>query len=101
MTYEQKHNLANGEDNRDGNDNNRSQNLGVEGETDDPDIVALRRRVAANLLVTLLLSNGVPMLTAGDELGRTQGGNNNAYCRTTRCPGSTGGPTTPGSMSTR
>ena len=79
VSYEEKHNRANGEDNRDGSDNNRSQNFGVEGETDDPDIVALRRRVAANLMATLCLSTGVPMITAGDERGRTQGGNNNPY----------------------
>ncbi|WP_199905001.1 glycogen debranching protein GlgX [Nocardioides sediminis] len=79
VSYERKHNEANGEDNRDGTDNNRSWNCGVEGETDDPDVLALRRRQAANLMVTLCLSNGVPMLTAGDERGRTQGGNNNAY----------------------
>src|SRR3954470_11173306 len=79
VSYERKHNRANGEDNRDGSDNNRSQNFGVEGETGDPDIVALRRRVAANLMVTLCLSTGVPMITAGDERGRTQKGNNNAY----------------------
>ncbi|KRB77448.1 glycogen debranching protein [Nocardioides sp. Root190] len=81
VSYDHKHNEANGEDNRDGTDNNRSWNHGVEGETDDPDIVALRRRQAANLMATLCLSNGVPMLTAGDERGRTQGGNNNAYCQ--------------------
>jgi glycogen operon protein len=81
VSYEHKHNLANGEDNRDGTDNNRSQNCGVEGETDDPDVVACRQRLAANLLVSLCLSAGVPMLTAGDERGRTQRGNNNAYCQ--------------------
>jgi glycogen debranching enzyme GlgX len=81
VSYERKHNLANGEDNRDGTDNNRSNNHGVEGETDDRDIVALRRRQAANLMVTLCLSNGVPMITAGDERGRTQRGNNNPYCQ--------------------
>ena len=79
VSYESKHNEANGEGNRDGTDDNRSQNFGVEGETDDPEIVALRRRTAANLLVTLCLSNGVPMITAGDERGRTQRGNNNPY----------------------
>jgi glycogen operon protein len=79
VTYERKHNEANGEGNRDGTDDNRSQNCGVEGETDDPEIVALRRRLAANFMVTLCLSNGVPMLTMGDERGRTQGGNNNPY----------------------
>jgi glycogen operon protein len=81
VSYDAKHNEANGEDNRDGTDNNRSWNHGVEGETSDPQIVALRRRQAANLMATLCLSNGVPMLTAGDERGRTQGGNNNAYCQ--------------------
>ena len=79
VSYDRKHNEANGEDNRDGTDNNRSWNCGVEGETDDPEIVALRRRQAANLMATLCFSSGVPMLTAGDERGRTQGGNNNAY----------------------
>jgi glycogen operon protein len=79
VSYEHKHNEANGEDNADGTDNNRSQNCGVEGETDDPEVVARRKRIAANLMVTLCLSNGVPMITAGDERGRTQRGNNNAY----------------------
>jgi glycogen operon protein len=79
VSYEHKHNEPNGEGNRDGSDNNRSQSFGVEGETDDEKVVALRRRVAANLMVTLCLSNGVPMITAGDERGRTQGGNNNPY----------------------
>jgi glycogen debranching enzyme GlgX len=79
VSYERKHNEANGERNRDGSDDNRSQNFGVEGETDDPEVIALRRRTAANLLVTLCLSTGVPMITAGDERGRTQGGNNNPY----------------------
>ncbi len=81
VSYEQKHNEANGEDNRDGTDNNRSDNHGVEGETGDQEIVALRRRQAANLMATLCLSNGVPMITAGDERGRTQRGNNNPYCQ--------------------
>jgi glycogen debranching enzyme GlgX len=81
VSYDRKHNEANGEDSRDGTDDNRSWNCGVEGETDDLEILALRRRQAANMLATLLLSTGVPMLTAGDELGRTQGGNNNAYCQ--------------------
>jgi glycogen debranching enzyme GlgX len=79
VSYEHKHNEANGEDNRDGTDDNRSQNFGVEGETDDPAVVALRRRQAANLMATLCLSAGVPMITAGDERGRTQRGNNNPY----------------------
>jgi len=81
VSYEHKHNEANGEDNRDGHNDNRSWNCGVEGETTDPDVVAVRRRQAANLLATLLLSTGVPMLTAGDERGRTQQGNNNAYAQ--------------------
>jgi isoamylase len=80
-TYEHKHNHANGEDNRDGDDHNRSWNGGVEGETDDPAIETLRRRQARNLLATLLLSTGVPMVGMGDEVRRTQRGNNNAYCQ--------------------
>ncbi|MGZ4477258.1 MAG: glycogen debranching protein GlgX [Nocardioidaceae bacterium] len=79
VSYDHKHNLANGEQNRDGSDNNRSWNCGVEGETDDPVILALRRKQAANLMATLCLSTGVPMITAGDERGRTQRGNNNPY----------------------
>ncbi len=79
VSYDDKHNEANGEDNRDGTDNNRSWNCGVEGETDDASIIATRRRQAANLMATLCFSSGVPMLTAGDERGRSQGGNNNAY----------------------
>ncbi|MCF6379663.1 glycogen debranching protein GlgX [Nocardioides KLBMP 9356] len=79
VSYNHKHNGANGEDNRDGTDNNRSWNHGVEGETDDQAIITLRRRQAANLMATLCFSSGVPMLTAGDERGRTQRGNNNAY----------------------
>lgn len=81
VSYEQKHNEANGEGNRDGTNDNRSWNGGAEGGTDDPDVDALRRRQLRNLLTTLLLSTGVPMLVAGDEMGRTQGGNNNAYCQ--------------------
>ena len=81
VSYEHKHNEANGERNRDGTDNNRSWNHGVEGETDDPATLAVRRRQAANIMATLCLSNGVPMITAGDERGRTQRGNNNAYCQ--------------------
>src|SRR4051794_25586442 len=80
-SYEHKRNEANGEDNKDGDDHNRSWNCGVEGETDDPAVNALRRRQARNFLTTLLVSTGVPMLTMGDELGRTQRGNNNAYCQ--------------------
>ena len=81
VSYDTKHNEANRENNGDGTDNNRSWNHGVEGETDDPAILELRRRQIRNLTTTLLLSTGVPMLTAGDELGRTQRGNNNAYCQ--------------------
>jgi glycogen operon protein len=81
VSYEHRHNWANGEGNRDGHHDNRSANYGVEGETDDDDVLATRRRQQANFLVTLLLSTGVPMLLAGDELGRTQAGNNNAYCQ--------------------
>ncbi|GAA1049456.1 glycogen debranching protein GlgX [Arthrobacter russicus] len=79
--YNQKHNAANGEDNRDGNDNNRSWNHGAEGPTEDAGILAARRQSAKNVMATLLLSLGVPMITAGDELGRSQQGNNNAYCQ--------------------
>ncbi|MFH9615852.1 glycogen debranching protein GlgX [Streptomyces pratensis] len=81
VSYEHKHNEANGEGNRDGTNDNRAWNGGAEGETDDPGINALRRQQLRNLLTTLLLSTGVPMLVAGDEMGRTQGGNNNAYCQ--------------------
>ena len=81
VTYNEKHNEANGEDNNDGSSDNRSWNCGVEGPTDDPEIVALRDRQIRNLLATLLLSHGTPMLLAGDEFGRTQQGNNNAYCQ--------------------
>jgi glycogen operon protein len=81
VSYNEKHNAANGEDNRDGNDNNLSFNYGVEGPTDDPEIRRMREQQKRNLLATLLLSQGIPMLTAGDEVGRTQGGNNNAYCQ--------------------
>jgi isoamylase len=81
VSYEQKHNEANGEDNRDGSDDNRSWNCGVEGPTDDPAIRTLRARQMRNFLTTLFVSQGVPMMTGGDEIGRTQGGNNNAYCQ--------------------
>jgi isoamylase len=81
VTYNDKHNEANQEDNASGSDNNNSWNCGVEGETDDPEINALRARQKRNLLATLLFSHGVPMLQAGDEMGRTQQGNNNAYCQ--------------------
>lgn len=81
VTYEHKRNADNGENNRDGTHDNRSWNCGAEGETDDPEVGALRHRQLRNLLTTLLLSTGVPMLVAGDEMGRTQHGNNNAYCQ--------------------
>ncbi len=81
VSYNEKHNEANGENNRDGEDHNRSWNCGVEGETDDPQIIALRNKQKRNLLTTLFLSQGVPMIVAGDEMGRTQKGNNNAYCQ--------------------
>lgn len=81
VSYNDKHNEANGEDNRDGTDDNRAWNCGVEGPTHDPDIAALRTRQQRNFLVTLMLSQGVPMLLAGDEAGRSQNGNNNAYCQ--------------------
>jgi glycogen operon protein len=81
VSYDVKHNEANGEDNRDGTDNNHSWNHGVEGPTDDPKIIALRELQKRNMLATLLLSQGTPMLLAGDEFGRTQQGNNNAYCQ--------------------
>lgn len=81
VSYNDKHNEANQEDNRDGSDNNLSYNYGVEGPTEDPEINATRRRQKRNFLATLFLSQGVPMLLAGDEMGRTQGGNNNAYCQ--------------------
>jgi isoamylase len=81
VSYNEKHNEANGEDGRDGADDNRSWNCGVEGPSDDPEIVSLRDCQRRNLLATLLLSQGVPMILHGDELGRTQGGNNNAYCQ--------------------
>jgi glycogen operon protein len=81
VTYEAKRNQANGEDNRDGSDSNNSWNCGAEGETSDPAVNALRGRMVRNFLATLFLSQGVPMLLAGDEMGHTQGGNNNAYCQ--------------------
>ncbi|MDQ3068600.1 MAG: glycogen debranching protein GlgX [Acidobacteriota bacterium] len=81
VSYNDKHNEANGEDNRDGESHNRSWNMGAEGETDDPAIDRARARQVRNYLATLFLSQGVPMLVAGDSLGRTQGGNNNAYCQ--------------------
>ena len=81
VSYNEKHNYANGEDNRDGEDHNRSCNYGVEGDTDDVAILELRARQKRNFLTTLFFSQGVPMLLAGDEFGRTQRGNNNAYCQ--------------------
>jgi isoamylase len=81
VSYNHKHNEANGENNRDGTNDNRSWNGGVEGPTDDAEVLDLRRRQRRNLLATLLLSQGTPMLLAGDEFGRTQHGNNNAYCQ--------------------
>ena len=81
VSYRHKHNEDNGEANRDGADDNRSWNVGVEGPSDDPEVTALRARMRRSLLATLALSQDVPMLSAGDELGRTQSGNNNAYCQ--------------------
>ena len=81
VSYNDKHNDANGEGGNDGSDDNQSWNCGAEGETDDPEILALRDRQQRNLLTTLLLSQGVPMIAHGDELGRTQRGNNNVYCQ--------------------
>jgi isoamylase len=81
VSYNDKHNQANGEENHDGTDDNRSWNCGVEGETDDPAVQALRQRQQRNLLATLILSVGCPMIVAGDEMGRTQSGNNNVYCQ--------------------
>ena len=81
VSYNEKHNEANGENNRDGNNDNRSWNCGVEGPTDDPNILALRAKQKRNMLATLLLSQGVPMIYAGDAIGHTQMGNNNAYCQ--------------------
>ncbi len=83
VSYNDKHNLANGENNRDGTDDNSSWNCGAEGPTDDPKITALRERQMRNFLATLFLSQGIPMLLGGDEMGRTQRGNNNAYCQDT------------------
>ncbi|WP_262699388.1 MULTISPECIES: glycogen debranching protein GlgX [Streptomyces] len=81
VSYDEKHNEANGESNQDGESYNRSWNCGVEGETDDPAVRTLRERQMRNFIATLMLSQGVPMLSHGDEFGRTQGGNNNAYCQ--------------------
>ena len=81
VSYNEKHNEANGEDNNDGESHNRSWNCGEEGPTDDPEVLELRARQRRNMLATLFLSQGVPMLLGGDELGRSQGGNNNGYCQ--------------------
>jgi len=81
VSYGEKHNDANGENNQDGHDHNVSVNFGVEGPTDDPVILGLRRRQQRNMLATVMLSQGVPMLLGGDEFNRTQHGNNNAYCQ--------------------
>jgi isoamylase len=81
VSYERKHNEANGEDNRDGSDENDNTNYGVEGPADDPAIVQLRRQARRNLLASLMLAQGVPLLLAGDEVGNSQSGNNNAYCQ--------------------
>lgn len=81
VSYNEKHNEANGEDNMDGESHNRSWNCGAEGPTTDPAVIELRKRQKRNFITTLFLSQGVPMLVAGDEIGRTQGGNNNAYCQ--------------------
>jgi glycogen operon protein len=83
VSYNEKHNEANGEDNRDGDSHNLSWNCGVEGETDDPKVRALRLRQRRNFMVTLAIAQGVPMISGGDEIGRTQQGNNNAYCHDT------------------
>jgi glycogen operon protein len=81
VSYQFKHNEANGEDNRDGSDDNVSINCGVEGPTDDPEVNALRQQLRRNLLSCLMLGEGVPLLLAGDEVGNSQSGNNNAYCQ--------------------
>lgn len=81
VSYNEKHNEANGEGNKDGESHNRSWNCGAEGETDDPAVLALRERQMRNFIATLMLSQGVPMISHGDEFARTQGGNNNAYCQ--------------------
>ena len=81
VSYNEKHNEANGEDNRDGESHNRSWNCGVEGPTDDPDVLELRARQMRNIMATLMVSQGTPMISHGDEIGRTQHGNNNVYCQ--------------------
>jgi glycogen operon protein len=95
VSYNEKHNEANGEDSKDGENHNRSWNCGVEGPTEDPGVLVLRARQQRNLLATLMLSQGVPMLVSGDEVGRTQGGNNMPTARTTRSRGTTGRTPTP------
>ncbi len=84
VSYQQRHNLANGEENRDGHQSNHSWNCGVEGDTRDPEVLQRRARLQRSLLASLLLAQGTPMLLAGDELGHSQGGNNNAYCQDNR-----------------
>src|SRR6201997_3843030 len=81
FSYNEKHNEAHGEDNRDGPNDNHSNNCGHEGPTDDPEIVALRRQLRKNALATLLLAQGLPLILAGDEVANSQSGNNNAYCQ--------------------
>src|SRR5207342_984342 len=81
VSYDQKHNVANGEDNRDGANDNRSWNCGVEGPTDDPAVESLRNRQVKNFLTVTVMSLGMPMILMGDEVRHTQGGNNNAYCQ--------------------
>jgi glycogen operon protein len=81
VSYDRKHNEANGEDNRDGSDDNNSTNCGVEGPTDNPEILALRRQLRRNFVASLMLAQGIPLLLAGDEVGNSQRGNNNAYCQ--------------------
>jgi len=81
FSYNEKHNEANGEENRDGSNDNHSNNCGIEGPTDDPDILALRRQLRKNQLACLLMAHGLPLILAGDEVGNTQFGNNNAYCQ--------------------
>ncbi|BAU12063.1 glycogen debranching protein GlgX [Leptolyngbya sp. NIES-3755] len=81
VSYNEKHNQANGEENRDGESHNRSWNCGIEGETDDAEVLSLRERQQRNMMSTLMLSQGIPMIVMGDEMGRTQSGNNNAYCQ--------------------
>src|SRR4029078_10900965 len=80
VSYDHKHNEANGENNRDGTDDNRSWNSGAEGRSDAPEVLTIRERRRRALMTTLMLSQGVPMIRHGDELGQTQDGNNNAYC---------------------